>query len=110
MPAAAIAGRTKLADWTKLLGTKAVEKKKESELLAEFVRDAFEGVLGYVGPPAVETTIKREQLIAVDGSGRKRHDIILAEYLRDQFRKQGRVGSVSHHTSEFLRLFPSTRS
>src|SRR5207244_2350075 len=43
----------------------------------EFVRDLFEGVLGYVGPPAVETTLKREQLSAVDG---KRADAALGRF------------------------------
>src|SRR5882724_3348326 len=77
IPAAVAAARARLATWAKKLGTKAVEKEKETELLPDFITDLFGAVLGYVGPPAAETTLKREKLIAVDG---KRADAALGHF------------------------------
>src|SRR5438128_641937 len=67
IPAAVTAARVGLVTWAKKLGTKAVEKEKETELLPYFVTDVFENVLGYVGPPASPFSIKREKFVAVDG-------------------------------------------
>jgi hypothetical protein len=40
---------------------------KETELLADFIRDVFVDLLGYVPPPAMPYTLKREALVEVDG-------------------------------------------
>jgi hypothetical protein len=45
LPSAAFATRTKLTNWTDLLASKAAEKMKETELLADFIRDIFGGPL-----------------------------------------------------------------
>jgi hypothetical protein len=52
VPPAAAAGRGKFANWTRLLGTVGAERMKETELLADFIRDVFVDVLGYTGPAA----------------------------------------------------------
>ncbi|HEY7314655.1 MAG TPA: N-6 DNA methylase [Gemmataceae bacterium] len=57
----------KLADWSNLLGSKQAEGMKETELLADFVRDVFVDLLGYVPPPASPYTLRREALVKVDG-------------------------------------------
>jgi hypothetical protein len=67
LPPAAVAARGKLADWAKMLGSGAADRKKETELLPGFVSDVFEGALGYTRPPAAPYTLKREALIQVDG-------------------------------------------
>ncbi|MSU80236.1 MAG: class I SAM-dependent DNA methyltransferase [Gemmataceae bacterium] len=69
-PSAAVAAaRTKLGHWTDLLSSKAAEKMKETELLADFLRDIFGDLLGYTGPAsgAATYTLKRESLVQVDG-------------------------------------------
>ena len=67
LPPSAEAARPKLAEWAAMLGTKAIEKKKETELLPGFLTDVFEGVLGYVGYPNPNATIKREALSLTQG-------------------------------------------
>ncbi len=67
VPPAVIAARPKLAEWVKLLASDAGKKKKETELLADFLRDVFVDVLGYTPPPAAAYTLKRESLVQVDG-------------------------------------------
>src|SRR5687768_12476765 len=57
----------KLTDWADLLGSKQAETMKETELLADFIRDVFVDLLGYVPPPATPYTLKREALVKVDG-------------------------------------------
>jgi hypothetical protein len=57
----------KLANWSELLGSKQAEAMKETELLADFIRDVFVDLLGYVPPPATPYSLKREALVKVDG-------------------------------------------
>ncbi|MGH7172739.1 MAG: Eco57I restriction-modification methylase domain-containing protein, partial [Gemmataceae bacterium] len=57
----------KLTNWANLLGSKQAETMKETELLADFIRDVFVDLLGYVPPPATPYTLKREALVKVDG-------------------------------------------
>ncbi len=59
--------RTTFAKWAKLLASKSGAGRKETELLPDFLRDVFVDALGYVPPPAVPYTIKREALVQVDG-------------------------------------------
>jgi hypothetical protein len=58
---------SKLLNWSNLLGSKRAEQMKETELLADFIRDVFADLLGYVPPPAAPYTLKREALVKVDG-------------------------------------------
>ncbi len=67
LPPAAVAARPKLAEWVKLLASDAGKKKKETELLADFLRDVFVDILGYVPPPAGAYSLKKEALVQVDG-------------------------------------------
>lgn len=67
IPATAAAARPKLAEWVKLLTSDAGKKRKETELLADFLRDVFVDLLGYVPPPAGAYSLKREALVQVDG-------------------------------------------
>ncbi len=67
LPPLAVAGRAKLTVWAKLLGSGKADKQKETELLSDFLRDVFVELLGYVGPPATATSIRREALVQVDG-------------------------------------------
>ncbi|MGL4461189.1 MAG: hypothetical protein ACRDD1_20480 [Planctomycetia bacterium] len=67
LPEAALEARPKLATWAELLASKEVERRKETELLPNFLRDVFEDLLGYVGPPAADYTLRREALVKVDG-------------------------------------------
>ena len=67
LPAAADAAIAKLANWSNLLGSKQAEGMKETELLADFIRDVFVDLLGDVPLPAASYTLKREALIKVDG-------------------------------------------
>jgi hypothetical protein len=53
----------KLMNWSELLGSKQAERMKESELLADFIRDVFVDLLGYVPPPASPYTLKREAFV-----------------------------------------------
>ncbi len=57
----------KLANWSNLLGSKQAGTMKETELLADFLRDVFVDLLGYVPPPTMPYTLKREALVEVDG-------------------------------------------
>ncbi len=66
LPPAAISGRARVIEWANKLSAKKL-KEKETELLPNFLTDVFENVLGYVGPPAAATTIRREALVQVDG-------------------------------------------
>jgi len=69
LPSASAKARPKLANWTELLSSKAAEKMKETELLADFIRDVFGDLLGYAGPASGSAvyTLKRESLVQVDG-------------------------------------------
>ena len=69
VPPPAGAARPKLGHWAKLLGSKDAERMKETELLADFIRDVFGDLLGYTGPASGSDryTIKREKTIEVDG-------------------------------------------
>ena len=66
---AAVAGRGKLPGWLKLLGSAGGARLKETEVLADFIRDVFGETLGYTGPAggSANYTIKRESLVEVDG-------------------------------------------
>ncbi len=66
---ASTAGRGKLANWVKLLASAKAAKMKETELLADFIRDVFGETLGYTGPAggSADYTLKRESLVEVDG-------------------------------------------
>ncbi len=68
-PTPALASRPRLGHWAKLLGSKAAEEMKETELLADFIRDVFGDVLGYTGPAGGSDryTLQREKTIEVDG-------------------------------------------
>ncbi|MCU0703228.1 MAG: hypothetical protein MUF18_04470, partial [Fimbriiglobus sp.] len=68
VPAAAFTARSELAKWVKLLASDAGKKRKETELLADFLRDVFVGILGYVPPPNERFTIKREAAVSADGT------------------------------------------
>jgi hypothetical protein len=69
VPAAVVAARSKLGNWTKLLATKQAETMKETELLGEFITDVFGQLLGYTGPAGgtARYTLKREATVQVDG-------------------------------------------
>lgn len=67
VPACWEAASQKLASWANLLGSKQAERMKETELLADFIRDLFVDLLGYVPPPAAPYSLKREALVKVDG-------------------------------------------
>ncbi len=67
LPAAAVALKPKLAKWAALLESAEGLARKETELLPNFIRDVFEDLLGYVGPPGSPYTLKREALVKVDG-------------------------------------------
>ena len=67
LPKAAEDGRARIIEWAKKLDPKTKLKEKETELLPNFLSDVFESVLGYVGPPATATNIRREALVQVDG-------------------------------------------
>ena len=59
LPAAAAATALKLAKWAALLGSADGLARKETELLPNFLRDVFEDLLGFVGPPGSPYTLKR---------------------------------------------------
>jgi hypothetical protein len=67
LPALSESLHAKLANWSNLLGSKQAEAMKETELLADFIRDVFVDLLGYVPPPATPYSLKREALVKVDG-------------------------------------------
>ncbi len=67
LPSLAESASRKLANWSELLASKRAEAMKETELLADFIRDLFVDLLGYVPPPATPFTLKREALVKVDG-------------------------------------------
>src|SRR5947207_2319637 len=69
LPPSAEAARSKLADWTALLGSPGADALKETELLPSFIQDVFQDLLGYTGPAggAPRYTLKREALVEVDG-------------------------------------------
>ena len=67
LPPTAVAARPKLRSWSDLLASKQAETKKETELLADFLRDVFVSLLGYVPPPETPYSLKREALVKVDG-------------------------------------------
>jgi hypothetical protein len=67
LPARCESASQKLTNWSELLGSKQAEQMKETELLADFIRDVFVDFLGYVPPPAIPYTLKREALVKVDG-------------------------------------------
>jgi hypothetical protein len=52
-----------------LLGSTAAEEMKETELLADFIRDVFGDLLGYTGPASGSDpyTLKCQPVIEVDG-------------------------------------------
>jgi hypothetical protein len=58
--------RDRFAKWSAVLA-KSGKDKKESELLADFMRDTFVDFLGYVPPPAEHYTFRRELHVEVDG-------------------------------------------
>ncbi|MFO0800572.1 MAG: Eco57I restriction-modification methylase domain-containing protein [Gemmataceae bacterium] len=68
MPASA-PPRVKLGKWATLLSSPATDKKKETELLPDYLRDVFVELLGYTGPAdgGAVYTLKREALVQVDG-------------------------------------------
>ncbi|MBL8793748.1 MAG: hypothetical protein JNM56_07580 [Planctomycetia bacterium] len=60
--------RQELADWATLLGSPDADKKKEKELLPDFLTDFFYHLLGYTGPASGPVyTMSREQHVVVDG-------------------------------------------
>ena len=65
-PDAAVVGRSKLVEWAKFFATSKADKRKETELLADFLRDVFVGILGYVPPPAERYSLKKEVLVPTD--------------------------------------------
>jgi type I restriction-modification system DNA methylase subunit len=69
LPSTSASVQPRLGNWTDLLSSKAAEKMKETELLADFIRDVFGDLLGYVGPASGSGvyTLKRESLVQVDG-------------------------------------------
>jgi hypothetical protein len=67
LPARCESASSKLANWSRLLGSRQAEGMKETELLADFIRDVFVDLLGYFPPPATPYTLKREALVKVDG-------------------------------------------
>jgi len=67
LPAAVTALRPQLAKWAALLESAEGLARKETELLPNFIRDVFEDLLGFVGPPGSPYTLKREALVKVDG-------------------------------------------
>jgi len=69
VPPAAGAARPRLGHWAKLLGSTAAEEMKETELLADFIRDVLGDLLGYTGPAGGSDryTLKCQPAIEVDG-------------------------------------------
>ncbi|MGH7224520.1 MAG: hypothetical protein ACRELF_14935, partial [Gemmataceae bacterium] len=60
LPARCESASKQFTSWSSLLGSKQAEGMKETELLADFIRDLFVDLLGYVPPPATPCTLKRE--------------------------------------------------
>ena len=71
LPARCEALRPKLTDWAKKLTAGKLDKRKETELLPDFLSDVFAGLLGFTGPVSGHGidayTMKREALVEVDG-------------------------------------------
>src|SRR5215210_2224569 len=67
LPPTAVAARAAVAQWASLLASPTGVKRKETELLPNFLADVFERLLGYVPPPANPYTLQRETHIQVDG-------------------------------------------
>src|SRR5260370_4811387 len=69
VPPALASARTKLGHWSKLLGSKQADALKETELLGDFLADAFVELLRYTGPAAnpERYTMKRVATVEADG-------------------------------------------
>jgi hypothetical protein len=67
LPTTADAGQRKFHEWATLFAKNTGIKRKETELLTDFLRDVFVDLLGYVPPPAVPYTFKSQPHIEVDG-------------------------------------------
>jgi hypothetical protein len=83
------AARPKLAQWSALLASGQADKKKETELLPDFIGDIFGGLLGHTGPAGGATayTLKREALVEVDGG-------FADESHRLEFVREGKVAAL----------------
>ena len=60
-------GQGKLDQWARLITNREIEHHKETELLPGFLQDIFQGLLGYIGQPADNYSLRREALVKVDG-------------------------------------------
>ncbi len=67
LPARCESASGALKNWSNLLSSRQAEQMKETELLADFIRDVFVDLLGYTPPPATPYSLKREALVKVDG-------------------------------------------
>ncbi len=57
LPARCESASHAFTNWSNLLGSRQAEEMKETELLADFIRDVFVDLLGYVPPPAMPYTL-----------------------------------------------------
>jgi methylase of polypeptide subunit release factors len=70
VPANAKSNRERLTAWLELLGSPEGAKRKETELLPDYLTDVFHRILGYRGPAERQDarhTLSREKLVEVDG-------------------------------------------
>src|SRR4051812_36886803 len=79
LPDSAREGRAQLGRWAGKLASGEVDRYKEQEILPDFLRDVFRGLLGYVGPVdgADRYTFAREKHNPVDG---KIADAVLGDF------------------------------
>jgi hypothetical protein len=85
MPASLQEGRERLGRWAGMLASGEADRFNEQQLLPEFLRDVFCGLLGYVGPwDGVDRyTLAREKHVPVDG---KIADAVLGDFRTGQTR------------------------
>jgi hypothetical protein len=80
LPARCDSASSELTNWSNLLDSRQAEGMKETELLADFIRDVFVDLLGYAPPPANPCTLKREAIAFCEDRGLLPRDIIARAY------------------------------
>ena len=93
LPAHVAGVRPKIAAWAALLADAGGAARKETELLADFIRDVFVDLLGYVPPPAPAYSLKKEAL--VNGCGVFVEAELKSLYQKDGFRVEVSTGGAN---------------
>ena len=85
LPASIEKARERLGRWATMLASGEADRFNEQEILPDFLRDLFWGLLGYVGPVdgAERYTFTREKHVQVDG---KFADAVLGDFRPGQSR------------------------